>query len=208
MKTIADVMGGVTAPLVSVTGPAADATVAAGQPEPTGTASGTGPVSVRVYQGQYSTGTVLTHDGLGEQRLLERAAGHRAERRHLHRPGRPARGCGDRDQRAGHLHRGLDQHPGRHRRSGGRGELAADGATVDTATPTVEGTAGTAAGDDDRRAGPLGRHRHLGYAGADADRLGGTDGSWSVTPSSLDDGTYTVRAGQSDAAGNTGRSAR
>ena len=45
---------------MSVTGPAADATVAAGQPELTGTASGTGPVSVRVYQGQYSTGTVLT----------------------------------------------------------------------------------------------------------------------------------------------------
>ena len=83
-----------------------------------------------------------------------------------------------------------------------------DGATVDTATPSVEGTAGTAAGDD--ATVELDLWSGTDTSGTPAQTLTGSvesDGSWSVTTDALEDGTYTVRAGQSDTAGNTGRSA-
>lgn len=83
---------------------------------------------------------------------------------------------------------------------------AADSATNDT-TPTFSGKAGTASGDlpaitvtiydgDDTSGGVV---RTL--------TTNASGGSWSVTPGSgLDEGTYTVRAQQSDTALNTGAS--
>ena len=210
VKTIADVMGGgVTAPLVSVTGPAADATVSAGQPELTGTASGTGPVSVRVYQGQYSTGTVLTTltASVSNGSWSVQPGTALSDGTYTVQAAQPA-GAATGTSVPVTFTVDSTSTPADTVAPEVAVSSPADGATVDTATPTVEGTAGTAAGDD----ATVGLDLWAGTdtSGTPAQTLTGsvgTDGSWSVTPSSLDDGTYTVRAGQSDAAGNTGRSA-
>jgi hypothetical protein len=83
----------------------------------------------------------------------------------------------------------------------------AGGATLSTATPSLAGATGTAAGD-------LPAVTVRVYAGATATGSPvqtipsvGTGGLWSATPSALADGTYTVQAQQSDTYGNTGTSA-
>ena len=198
-----------TAPLVSVTGPAADATVAAGQPELTGTASGIGPVSVRVYQGQYSTGTVLTTltASVSNGSWSVQPGTALSDGTYTVQAAQPA-GAATGTSVPVTFTVDSTSTPADTVAPEVAVSSPADGATVDTATPTVEGTAGTAAGDD----ATVGLDLWAGTdtSGTPAQTLTGsvgTDGSWSVTPSALDDGTYTVRAGQSDAAGNTGQSA-
>ena len=72
VKTIADVMGGgATAPKVAATGPVGGAVVTEAQPMLSGTASGSGTVSVSIYDGPYSMGTPLTAHRAG--RLREEA---------------------------------------------------------------------------------------------------------------------------------------
>jgi peptidoglycan/xylan/chitin deacetylase (PgdA/CDA1 family) len=81
-----------------------------------------------------------------------------------------------------------------------------DGSTVSSATPTVGGAAGTAAGDSSQVTLQV-------YAGASAT---GTpvqtavatvaNGAWSVVASRLTDGVYTAQATQTDSSGNTGTS--
>ena len=83
----------------------------------------------------------------------------------------------------------------------------AAGAAMNSTTPALDGTAGTAAGDT------AGVTVNL-YAGTAA---AGTPirtmttpvsgGAWSVSPAALADGDYTVQVTQSDAAGNSGTSA-
>ena len=83
----------------------------------------------------------------------------------------------------------------------------ADGATTNDATPALAGAAGTASGDGQTITVRI-------YAGTTAtgtpvqtdttDRVGA---AWTATASTLADGTYTARASQTDAAGNTGASA-
>jgi hypothetical protein len=83
-----------------------------------------------------------------------------------------------------------------------------DGATVGTASPSFSGAAGAAAGDLET----VTVHVYAGSAaaGTPVQALTTTHvgGSWSVTAAAaLPDGPYTAQAEQSDAAGNTGRSA-
>ncbi len=81
----------------------------------------------------------------------------------------------------------------------------AAGATVPTRTTAVSGTAGTAVGDDKTVRIEI-------YPGTSAvgrlvqTRIADirTNGTWSATTDQLADGTYTVKASQGDAAGNTG----
>ena len=83
---------------------------------------------------------------------------------------------------------------------------AAD-ATVDDATPTIAGTGGTATGDDDQVSVAFYPSSEVqGDAGQTIQATVGSDGSWSGTPTALDDGTWTVQATQTDAAGNVGTS--
>ena len=186
VKTIADVMGGgVTAPLVSVTGPAADATVAAGQPELTGTASGTGPVSVRVYQGQYSTGTVLTTltASVSNGSWSVQPGTALSDGTYTVQAAQPA-GAATGTSVPVTFTVDSTSTPADTVAPEVAVSSPADGATVDTATPTVEGTAGTAAGDD----ATVGLDLWAGTdtSGTPAQTLTGsvgTDGSWSVTPS-------------------------
>ncbi len=82
-----------------------------------------------------------------------------------------------------------------------------DGAALGSATPTIRGAAGTAAGDVNQVSVKL-------YAGSTAT---GTPvqsltsavsaGAWSATAAALADGTYTAQATQSDTSGNVGTSA-
>ena len=185
VKTIADVMGGgVTAPLVSVTGPAADATVAAGQPELTGTASGTRPVSVRVYQGQYSTGTVLTTltASVSNGSWSVQPGTALSDGTYTVQAAQPA-GAATGTSVPVTFTVDSTSTPADTVAPEVAVSSPADGATVDTATPTVEGTAGTAAGDD----ATVGLDLWAGTdtSGTPAQTLTGsvgTDGSWSVTP--------------------------
>ncbi len=84
----------------------------------------------------------------------------------------------------------------------------ADGAVTSDATPAVEGVAGTVPGDQStvlvsvwEGAAATGSPLRSLSAAVDA------GGSWSLTLEALADGRYTVRAEQTDAQGNTGRSA-
>jgi chitodextrinase len=84
----------------------------------------------------------------------------------------------------------------------------AAGATINDSTPTFEGSAGTDAGDSTTVTVKV--YRGTSTSGTRLQTLAatrGADGSWSVTASpALAQGTYTVRARQSDAAGNVGSS--
>lgn len=83
----------------------------------------------------------------------------------------------------------------------------ANGSTVTTATPAISGTAGTAATDE--KTVEVRLHSGTSATGQALQRLTGNvaaNGTWSVTASKLADGTYTARATQQDAAGNTGTS--
>lgn len=79
----------------------------------------------------------------------------------------------------------------------------AGAATVTTSTVTISGTAGTDATDDRTVTVQL-------FAGStpvqSKSASVGAAGTWSVVTDTLADGVYTVRAGQRDAAGNTGTS--
>ena len=82
-----------------------------------------------------------------------------------------------------------------------------DGAALGSATPTIRGAAGTAAGDVNQVSVKL-------YAGSTATGTAVqtiaadvTGGAWSATAAALADGTYTVQATQSDTSGNVGTTA-
>ncbi|MDX6367612.1 MAG: hypothetical protein QOK30_2688, partial [Nocardioidaceae bacterium] len=82
-----------------------------------------------------------------------------------------------------------------------------NGATVKSATPAVSGTGGQAAGDISSVTIKV----YSGSAATGTAVQSGSatvvaDGSWSTPLTSLADGTYTVQASQSDAAGNSGTS--
>lgn len=82
-----------------------------------------------------------------------------------------------------------------------------NGATVSTATPAITGTGGTAPGDV--RTATVSIYSGATATGTAVRTLNATvaaNGSWSVTPAALADGTYTARATQSDARPNTGTS--
>jgi peptidoglycan/xylan/chitin deacetylase (PgdA/CDA1 family) len=84
----------------------------------------------------------------------------------------------------------------------------ADQALLNTATPTVSGTAGTAPGDD----GHVSVAVYAGNAATGAPVQNftaavGAGGGWSGSPSALSDGSYTFQATQTDSGGNVGTSA-
>jgi hypothetical protein len=81
------------------------------------------------------------------------------------------------------------------------------GAVVATRTPSIAGNAGDAPGDAVGVAVEL--YAGTSATGTPAQTLTTTrsGAAWSVTPAPLADGTYTIRARQSDAAGNVGTSA-
>ena len=83
------------------------------------------------------------------------------------------------------------------------------GAAVSEARPRIAGSAGRAAGDSGTVSVSLWRGTLA--AGLPAQTLvvprSGANGTWSAVPARLRDGTWTARAAQTDAAGNTGYSA-
>ena len=82
----------------------------------------------------------------------------------------------------------------------------AGGSTTTDTTPTLAGHAGTDEGDATTVSVEL--YAGSGVSGSPIQTLPATrsGGSWSIEPSALADGTYTARATQADAAGNTGTS--
>jgi subtilisin-like proprotein convertase family protein len=81
------------------------------------------------------------------------------------------------------------------------------GVTADT-TPTVSGVGGTSAGDTASVTFRL--YRGSAASGSPEQTLvvpRASNGAWSAVPAALGEGTWSVRAEQSDAAGNVGRSA-
>jgi peptidoglycan/xylan/chitin deacetylase (PgdA/CDA1 family) len=81
------------------------------------------------------------------------------------------------------------------------------GATVDTSRPTIAGKGGIAYGDQGTvSVSVYSGSSATGTAAQTATATLAKDGAWSVTTSTLAEGTYTVRATQKDAAGNTGTS--
>jgi len=81
------------------------------------------------------------------------------------------------------------------------------GVPANDPTPTLKGSAGAEAGDSTTVTVKL--YAGSTISGSPLQTLSPTriGGSWSVEPSALADGTYTARAEQADAAGNTGTSA-
>jgi major membrane immunogen (membrane-anchored lipoprotein) len=73
-------------------------------------------------------------------------------------------------------------------------------------TPTLEGGAGTAAGDHQTVSLTIYRGSSAGGSTAASGSVTQSGGKWSYTPSSLEDGTYTAQATQIDDAGNEGES--
>jgi hypothetical protein len=194
------------APSVTLTAPPQDALLAGGTPSfsgAAGTATGdSSTVTVKVYSGSSATGTpVQTRQATASGGAWSVAAS-------------PALADGTYTARAeqsdGAGNTGL---------SGTRTfsvDTAAPGVTLDTpvdgstgpdTTPTLSGAAGTAPGDSNTVTVKV-------YAGTSAtgsplqtQNVTQSGGSWSVPASpALSDGTYTARAEQSDATGNTGLS--
>jgi peptidoglycan/xylan/chitin deacetylase (PgdA/CDA1 family) len=210
VRTVADVMGGGdTAPVVAVTGPASAATVTTPRPELTGTATGTGAVSVRVYQGDYSVSTPVATvpaslsggrwtarltDDLPDGTYTVQAdqAGGNATGTSL-----PVRFTVD-----------ATEEPTDTEAPQVAITEPTEGATVDSPTPRIAGTAGTASGDEEDLV-----LRFFEGTSADGEPVAeetvpvAAGGSWSATAPALGDGVYTVVATQSDAAGNLGSSA-
>ena len=209
VKSIAEVMGGGgTAPRVGVTGPAAGMTVTQAQPTLTGTASGDGTVSVRIYDGEYSVGTPLATLSAPVSNGTWSV--------------QPGSALADgtytlqASQTSGIVGTSVPSTFTVNAASGPADTAApaptvtsptAD-STVNTTTPTLEGTAGTAAGDDANVTVRV-------YSGSTATGTpvqtatvaAGAAGSWSIAADALADGTWTVQATQGDAAGNLGTSA-
>lgn len=80
------------------------------------------------------------------------------------------------------------------------------GSTTTDVTPTLSGAAGTAAGDSSTVTVQI--YNGTGTAGTVAQTLttAASGGAWSATAAALPQGTYTARATQRDAGGNTGTS--
>jgi peptidoglycan/xylan/chitin deacetylase (PgdA/CDA1 family) len=210
VRTVADVMGGGSvAPRVSVTSPANGATVDSGRPQLSGTASGSGPVSVRLYQGDYSTGTplaTLTSAVNGGQWDAQPTAA------------LPDGSYTVQASQVGGNATGtslpyrftVDSTPAPTDTTAPVVSVTspASGATVSTATPTLAGTGGTAAGDESQvtvrvfegsaTTGTPSQTKTVPLA---------SNGSWSVSADALGDGVHTVEASQLDASGNRGTSA-
>ncbi len=209
VRTVADVMGGgSTAPLVAVTAPMSGATSPAARPAISGTASGSGAVSISVHQGDYTTGTPLTTLSApvtGGQWSAQPTA----------------------DLPDGRYTVQVSQQSGNAtgtslpRRFTVDSTVVSDttapevslttpttGTTVTTPTPQLEGTAGTADGDSQEVA-----LRIFAGSAVDGDPVltesvtVPVDGRWSTQAPALGDGVYTVEASQTDRTGNLGRSA-
>jgi major membrane immunogen (membrane-anchored lipoprotein) len=73
-------------------------------------------------------------------------------------------------------------------------------------TPTLEGGAGTATGDNPSVKVTIYRGSSPGGTVETSQTVGVSGGRWSFTSPSLPDGTYTAQAAQTDTAGNTGKS--
>jgi hypothetical protein len=73
-------------------------------------------------------------------------------------------------------------------------------------SPTIKGSAGTAAGDEPSVSLTIYHGATVGGAEAAKGTFTASGGAWSFTTSPLPDGTYTAQARQSDGAGNTGSS--
>jgi major membrane immunogen (membrane-anchored lipoprotein) len=71
-------------------------------------------------------------------------------------------------------------------------------------SPTLKGNAGTAPGDHESVSVKIYRGSSPEGSVAASASVSGASGTWSYTPSSLADGTYTAQATQTDEAGNTG----
>jgi peptidoglycan/xylan/chitin deacetylase (PgdA/CDA1 family) len=205
VETVADVMsGGAAVPHVSVTAPAAGATVTSGQPTISGTASVAGSVKVNLYQGAYSTGTPIT--------TLTTSAGGGTW------SAKPdtALAAGTYTVQASETAGGVVGTSVPVSFTVGANTSApkvavtspVDGSSSRTATPQISGTAGTAVGDASTVSVAV-------YSGSTATGTPtqtlsapvASDGTWSVTPAALQDGTYAVQATQSQAGGNQGTSA-
>ncbi len=210
VRTVADVMGGgSTAPRVSVATPAAGATTPGARPQLAGAASGSGSVSVSVYQGDYTVGTplaTLSAAVAGGQWSAQPSADLPDGRYTVQASQQGGNATGT------SLPRRFTVDSTAAASDTAAPEVAVTapvtGATVTTPTPTVRGTAGTASGDDQSVELRF-------FAGSD---VGGdavlteqaavsSDGSWSLQASALGDGVYTVEASQTDQTGNRGTSA-
>jgi len=73
-------------------------------------------------------------------------------------------------------------------------------------TPTLMGTAGTAAGDLPKVTVTIYKGTSVGGTVAESPTATATIGGWSLTASHLADGTYTAQASQADESGNVGKS--
>src|SRR6202035_1651688 len=81
----------------------------------------------------------------------------------------------------------------------------ANNSNINKSTPTISGSAGTATGDNTTVAVKI--YNGTGTGGSVAQTFNSvavTSGSWSVSPSALVQGVYTVQVSQSDSAGNAG----
>jgi peptidoglycan/xylan/chitin deacetylase (PgdA/CDA1 family) len=81
------------------------------------------------------------------------------------------------------------------------------GVRLDVEAPAITGTAGTGAGDAGQVSVTV--YAGVGTSGQVVESVGSVvagDGSWSVQPALLGEGTYTAQATQGDSAGNTGTS--
>ena len=194
--------------MVAVTGPANGSKVTSGTPQLSGTASGTGGVSVRIYQGDYSTGVALTtlsaqvsngQWSVPSSSLPDGAYTVQASQTSGNATGTslPVRFTVERtvvptDTTAPTV----------------TITAPSSGSTVTTPTPDISGTAGTATGDVSTATvriytgsavvGPATQTFDVPVAGS---------GDWSAAASALGDGTYTAEATQSDQTGNVGTSA-
>ena len=200
VRTVTDVMsGGSTPPVVKVTSPAGGATVSAVRPVVSGTTSSSGGnVTVSLYSGTYSTGTPLTTftAAVTSGTWSAQPAADLAEGVYTARASQQGSVVGTSTP--------VTFTVGQDTSAPAVSITApAENATVATATPSVTGTAGTAADDGQVTvtvrdpAGALIASRVVAV---------GTDGTWTVALAALADGAYVVTAEQTDSAGNVGTS--
>lgn len=208
VKTIAEVMGGgATAPKVATTGPAAGVTVTEAQPVLSGSATGSSTVTVRIYDGPYSMGTPLATLSApvtnGTWSVRPPAA--LPNGTYTVQVSQDAGTTGTSVPQTFTIN--ASSTPVDTTAPAPTVTAPASGSTVNTVTPTLSGTAGTAAGDNANVTVRL-------YAGSvvtetPAQTLTapvGAGGSWSTTANPLANGTWTVTVTQGDAAGNIGTS--
>ncbi len=209
VKTVADVMGGgSTAPVVRVTAPAAGSVSPSGQPVLSGTASGNGNVAVRLYQGDYSTGTpVATLSAPVTAGAWSVEPGTALPDGSYTVQASQAAGNATGTSVPTRFTVDTTKAPTDTTAPEVSVTSPSAGATLSTSTPSLEGTAGTATGDGSEVTVRVFEGSVVG--GSPAQTLTATatsGGAWSTTASALADGVYTVEATQADQAGNTGRS--